>query len=245
MAKYETRGSLPIWVEQLKLGVNGASVRRDRQNQKGQINLNMSKSFFSLFSVAALSLGLTIPAGATTVLVGGAAPVGAVATVFGTSLALSSPGIWTGTAGTGTANASVLNSYTDPLNSGYFAYAESGSTVTATFTGGITSLDLLWGSPDTFNTITFNSANGSKSYSPGVGALSGLTATQTGGTMVLFTATSGTVWTSVDFTSSTNSFEFGQVSTVAAPAPEPASIALLGGGLLAIGAGAIRRRKSA
>jgi hypothetical protein len=67
-----------------------------------------------------------------------------------------------------------------------------------------------------------------------------LAATQTGGTLVLFSTTG--VWDSVKFTSSQNSFEFADIQVV--PSPEPASMALLAGGLLAIGAGAIRRRKS-
>jgi len=206
-----------------------------------------NSSIFCLFSVAALSLGLTISASATTVTIGASAPSTAVTVTFGSTLATTTPGSWSGTAGAGTANTSVVYSYLDPLStSGYFAYAEAGSSITANFAGGITSLDLLWGSPDAFNTVTlYSGLNGTgtaESYTPGSGALAGLAATQSGASLVLFSTTG--VWDSITFTSSENSFEFGDVAVVAAPLPEPASMALLAGGLLAIGAGAIRRRKS-
>jgi hypothetical protein len=197
-----------------------------------------------------IALGLALGAGATTVSVGVAAPAGSSAVTFGSSLAATSPGVWTATAGAGTADTSVTALYLDPLSdSSYFAYTEGASSITASYAGGITSFDLLWGSPDAFNTITFSGPGGTESYSPGSGLLAGLIPNNSNaGTMaVLFTATPGTDWTSVMFTSSLNSFEFGEVSFVAAatsssPSPEPASIALLAGGFLAIGA--LRKRKS-
>jgi hypothetical protein len=204
----------------------------------------MSKTI--LYSL--LTMGLAVSAGATTVTLGGAAPAGSTAVTFGPTLAATSPGVWTGTTGAGTANTSVANTYLDPLpGAGYYAYTEQGSTITATFAGGITSFDLLWGSPDAVNTITFSGPGGSVSYSPGVGLLAGLVPTDTNAStsMVLFTATPGVDWTSVSFTSGINSFEFGQVAFVAAASPEPASIALLAGGFLAIGAGALRKKRKA
>jgi hypothetical protein len=195
-----------------------------------------------------LSLALTISAGATTVTLGGAAPAGSTAVTFSSTLAATSPGVWTGTAGAATANTTVTGDYLDPLSGvGYFAYTEGGSTITATFASGITSFSLLWGSPDAFNTITFSGPGGSASYIPGSGLLAGLTPNASVSAPVTFFATPGTDWTSVTFASSLNAFEFGQVAFVAAsatPSPEPATIALLAGGFLAIGAGALRKRKS-
>jgi hypothetical protein len=203
----------------------------------------MSKTL--LYSL--LTMGLAVSAGATTVTLGAAAPAGSMAVTFGATLAATSPGVWTGTANAGTSNTSVTNAYLDPLpGAGYYAYTESGASITASFAGGITSFELLWGSPDAVNTITFSGPSGSVSFNPGSGLLAGLTPTDTNaGTMsVLFTATPGVDWTSVSFTSGINSFEFGQVAIVAAPTPEPATMALLAGGFLAIGAGALRKRKS-
>lgn len=198
-----------------------------------------------------LSLGVAVVAGATTVTLGAAAPSGFTTVTFGSTLAATSPGVWTATAGAGTANTSVTDDYLDPLSGpGYFAYAEGASTITASFAGGITSFDLLWGSPDTFNTIVFSGPGGSASYIPGSGLLAGLIPNDSsaGAMSVLFTATPGSYWTSVMLTSSLNSFEFGQVAflaaTTATPSPEPASIALLAGSFLAVGAGAFRKRRS-
>ena len=55
----------------------------------------------------------------------------------------------------------------------------------------------------------------------------------------------GAPWTSVTWTTGGAAFEFDNVATATATAtPEPMSIFLAASGLLAIGAGAIRRRKA-
>ena len=202
------------------------------------------KSFYSLISAAALSLGLTIPAGATvTATVSSTLPAGYATQNFGATLASSTNlgATYTSTGVAGTASTSVVNAYTDPFSgAGTFAYAEAGGSVTATLGSGITTLALLWGSPDTYNTISFNKDG---SFTPGSGILSGLNPNQATSQYVIFSGLTGD--TSITFSSSANSFEFDTlVPSAVTPSPEPASIALLAGGLLAIGAGAIRRRKS-
>ncbi len=207
--------------------------------------MQFKSTIFSLVSTATLSLGLSLTAGATTVTVGGAAPAGYTSTTFGPGDS-ATPGTWTFHTGSATANTSVGNQYLDPLsNNSYYAYAKGGSSITVDYANGISALDLLWGSPDSYNTITFTNSHGaSVSFTPGQGLLSALTPTGTnaGSQMVDFVASPGTVWDSVTFSSTTNAFEFAEVSTLAAPTPEPATMALLAGGLVALGV--IRRRKS-
>jgi len=138
---------------------------------------------------------------------------------------------------------SLTNFYLDPLPStGYYVYAEAGATVTLGYSAGVTSFSLLWGSPDGSNDITFSGPGISASYTGAQLVADGLVTNSQTSQFVSFTGL-GDV-TSISFTSGQNSFEFGDIATVATPSPEPASIALLAGGLLAVGFGAARRRKS-
>jgi MYXO-CTERM domain-containing protein len=154
----------------------------------------------------------------------------------------SGPGVWTFSGGSATADASNAQAF-DPLGSGttpFFAYAAAGGAITANFVGGIVGLDILWGSPDGYNTITFytgpNRTGTAESFVPGTPPLVAPAPPLVA--PVLFTAAPGVTWESVSFTSTFNAFEFANIETVAS-APEPGGLALVLGGVLAIAA--IRR----
>ncbi len=218
----------------------------------------MSKAALcSLFSLLAVSLGSSFQACATTVTIGATAPADYISTTFLAGNTASGPGVWTFAGGAITADTNIPDTVTpttclDPLGSGtgttaYYACSVAGSTITADFAGGITGFDLLWGSPDGYNTLTFytglDGTGTAESFIPGVAPL--ITMAPVPEDPVLFVAAPGTVWESVTFTSAVNSFEFANVATLAA-VPEPSILALLVGGFLLIVAGAaLRRRKSA
>ena len=194
----------------------------------------------SLLSVAALSLGLTIPAGATSVtLTSGmtSTQVGAATTDFETT-----PSNVTFSGASGIVSGNSFDQYSAPTgDTTKFAYAGVGGVVTESFATPITYLGLYWGSPDSYNTLTVTDTNGvTTAYVPGQGILSSLTPNQQTAQYVNFFDT-GAAWKSVTFTSSLAAFEFDNVASFTAT-PEPASLALLAGGLLTVGI--LRRRKS-
>ena len=189
----------------------------------------------SFLSVAAFGMGLSSQMGATTVGVGVSAPASFSATTFLAGDGTSGPGAWTFTGGSSTANASNAQAL-DPFGAGsstYFAYAASGGAVTANFVSGIAGLDVLWGSPDGYNKITFytgvNATGTAESFVPGTAPLTAPSPVVAA--PVLFVADPGVTWRSVVFSSTFDSFEFANVETVAA-APEPGCLALVLGGFV-------------
>ncbi|HEY9027477.1 MAG TPA: PEP-CTERM sorting domain-containing protein [Burkholderiaceae bacterium] len=109
---------------------------------------------------------------------------------------------------------------------GTFLAGEAGDPATISFGAGAHIVSFLWGSPDSYNTLVVNEANGeSQSFTAAQ-----LRLTRDG--YVHFVATD-TLITSMSFESSSPAFE--AANFVARPVPEPASAALLlaGVGLLA------------
>jgi len=200
----------------------------------------------------AVSLGSSFQARATSVTIGAVAPADYTFTTFSAGNTASGPGAWTFAGGAITADTNIPDigipsSCIDPLGSGttaYYVCTEAGSIATVNFAGGITGLDLLWGSPDGYNTLTFytglNATGTAESFIPGVAPL--ITMAPVLEDPVLFVAAPGTVWDSVTFASTFNSFEFANFATLAA-VPEPSTLALLVGGFLLVGASAARRRR--
>jgi|KBSMisStaDraftv2_1062788.scaffolds.fasta_scaffold69159_3 hypothetical protein len=123
------------------------------------------------------------------------------------------------------------------------------NTGTLSLGAGLSFISFLWGSPDTFNSLTVNSTG------PGPNSQT-FTATGTGFPaafpvsngdqsffqLVSFTAGAGSLITSLVFTSTSNAFEVGRFSTT--PVPEPETYALLLAGLGALGFVSRRRRRA-
>jgi hypothetical protein len=194
---------------------------------------------FPLFSVAALALGLAIPATATTVTVD-YGPYVDTGWVNSGSL----PTTWAAFGpAAGVVTGTLTNTYQAPTgDSTAYAYVGANSYIIGDFADTAV-FSLYWGSVDSYNTIAFTDTNGVvTTFGLGGEAIPGLVLDTNTSAHVTFEDT-GALWTEVKFTSGGNSFEFDDVSFTGAITPEPASIALLATGLVAIGAGALRRRK--
>jgi len=105
-----------------------------------------------------------------------------------------------------------------------------------------TSLGLLWGTIDSYNTIEFwndgvlvQSFTGSQ-----IAALAGVVDT---GSAVAYANFSGAVFDQVRFLTTSNSFEFDNIRV--APTPLPAALGLFGSAIVGMGAFGLRRRRQA
>jgi hypothetical protein len=113
-----------------------------------------------------------------------------------------------------------------------------GVTATLNLPNGASRVSFLWGSPDTFNQLIVNTDAGSKTFTAAALGLNPNSATNAA-SYVNFTVSGGAKEiSSLTFVSSTNAFEFSNVSAV----PEPGTYAMLLSGLMAVGFVARRRR---
>ena len=120
----------------------------------------------------------------------------------------------------------------------------SGDPALLTFATGVSYLSFLWGSPDTYNTLTITDSGGTTFNF----TASGLGFSQTNGNQsfsqyVQFVASAGTTIKSLSFTSNgTDAFETANFSIT--PIPEPETYALMLAGLAALGFVSKRRKQA-
>jgi hypothetical protein len=209
-----------------------------------------------LVSSAALALSLVGQANATTITLGGTAVAGqGLETSVAGATTMTFNGLTTLPTGITAIGTTPSNPLVNPPNVPNLYSAPTGDSSTFLTTGTGTILDLAvpagttyfgfyWGSLDNFNDFQITESNGTVLNISGANLASqtGAVANGSNSYFVNFFADAGTTFTAAGFSSAVNSFEFDNVATATAT-PEPASLAMLAGGLLVV-AGAARRRKA-
>ena len=213
------------------------------------------KRFSILISSTALALAFVSQAGATSVTVGGAAVAGqgqqssvagAITTTFNglTSLPAGFVAIGTTPSNPLVNPPDLANVYAAPTgDSSTYLTTGLGTIVDSAIPAGSTYFGFYWGSVDSFNNFQITDSNGKIFCINGSNLASlapGVTANGTTSYFVNLYADAGATFKTASFSSTNYSFEFDNVATAT---PEPASIAMLAGGLLVV-AGAVRRRKA-
>ena len=146
--------------------------------------------------------------------------------------------------GTGTLESTSVAGFTkEPTGStGNWLSLASGESETVSFGSGYAEVSFLWGSVDSYNTVSFYSGSTLLDSYTGTSAASLVGSTANGKQTLVFTYdTTSTPITSVKFSSSGYSFELDNVTASAVPEPETYALMLAGLGAIAFVA---RRRKA-
>lgn len=119
---------------------------------------------------------------------------------------------------------------------------QAGQPATLTFTGPVTFLSFLWGSPDLYNMLTVNSTGASQLFTASGLGFAVTNGDQSFSQYVQFTAAPGSFITSLSFTNAPAQDAFEVANFSVTPVPEAPNLALLVAGLGAIGVVARRRQ---
>jgi len=212
------------------------------------------KKMHILLSSAALALALVSQASATSITIGGTVVAGeGQETSVAGATTMTFDGMTTLPAGITAIGTTPSNPLVNPPNVPGVYSAPTGDTSTYLTTGtgaildfavpaGTTYFGFYWGSLDNGNDFQIDESNGTVLNITGaqLASLPGVVANGSNAYFVNFSADAGTTFTSAGFSSTADSFEFDNVATAT---PEPASLAMLAGGLLVL-AGTVRRRKA-
>ena len=206
----------------------------------------------SIGSCFALAIGLTLAStclSATTITFGGTAfgASGASSIVPGAQVETfeaglpSNYGFSVGDTLNGIDQGAIPAVASPPTNDTSHYLATGAGSVTITYSRRISYFGLLWGSVDSYNTVTLRSGTTAQTYT-GTDILSapGLTALNGSAYVNFFAA--GSSWDTVILASSKANFELDNIATVSIP--EPSSVALLACGFLLAGFQLYKRKNA-
>jgi|GEM_PF-4345596 len=146
--------------------------------------------------------------------------------------------------GAGIAVGSVKDYYLD-IGFGPYAYVEPGSSIAISFDPNVDAFGFLWGSPDSYNSVSVTTVDGQTTIFDNAGlSIPGLVLGTPNSQYVEFQ--SDIPFSSVKFTTTVPAFEFDNLFEIPSSntnAPEPGTGALFACSLLAIATGIVKRRR--
>jgi len=136
--------------------------------------------------------------------------------------------------------------YSYPSDTTSYAVIKSGNTATFTISGGTDYFGIAWGTVDSYNTITFSTADGKTTTFTGSQIANllkkaGTTITLSSSDIYANFVSADSPITKAVLSTSSNSFEFDDVRIAATPLP--AAISLFGLGLVGLGMTGWRKRR--